>query len=299
MIKATVAGADSEAGSELLPLLLAHPDVEVVSAVAPAYAGRRVDTVFPGLSGDTDLVFQQTLSTAGADVLFLCSGNVSFDALRAENPSLKVIDLTGTTCIQASPEAIPALCELYRKPLVRGGVYAVVPDAAAMLTAAALLPLAKNLLLNADLEVQLANIHSTERTERCAARLLQPLQQALPDSIAVRSGRADEHPSRRYALAVASLPCCVDRDHIIQMYHNFFDDHNFVRLVMRKPVPADVANTNKLLLHIENGADGRLRVTAAFDPVVKGGAGSAVHAMNLMFGLHETTGLMLKPSRAL
>lgn len=36
-----------------------------------------------------------------------------------------------------------------------------------------------------------------------------------------------------------------------------------------------------------------LRITSVLDPAIKGGAGNAVHLMNLMFGLHERTGLDL------
>ena len=39
-----------------------------------------------------------------------------------------------------------------------------------------------------------------------------------------------------------------------------------------------------------------IRVKAVLDDYVKGGAGTAVHCMNLLFGLSERTGLALKAS---
>jgi N-acetyl-gamma-glutamyl-phosphate reductase len=40
----------------------------------------------------------------------------------------------------------------------------------------------------------------------------------------------------------------------------------------------------------------RVLITSIIDNLVKGAAGQAVQNMNLMFGLDETTGLLLKPS---
>ena len=41
---------------------------------------------------------------------------------------------------------------------------------------------------------------------------------------------------------------------------------------------------------------GRFEAEAVADARMRGGAGDAVHAMNLLFGLHERTGLTLKAS---
>ena len=38
-----------------------------------------------------------------------------------------------------------------------------------------------------------------------------------------------------------------------------------------------------------------MRLRAALDPRMKGAVGNAIHCMNLLFGLHERTGLELKP----
>lgn len=46
-------------------------------------------------------------------------------------------------------------------------------------------------------------------------------------------------------------------------------------------------------MHIEI-AEGKLIITSAADALLKGAAGQAIHCMNLIFGLKETTGLFLK-----
>ncbi len=54
-----------------------------------------------------------------------------------------------------------------------------------------------------------------------------------------------------------------------------------------------MVNTNKCIIHLDK-IDGRLLITAVIDNLLKGAAGNAVHTMNLLFGLSETTGLTMK-----
>jgi LysW-gamma-L-alpha-aminoadipyl-6-phosphate/LysW-L-glutamyl-5-phosphate reductase len=70
-VTAAVVGAAGYVGGELIRLLLGHPRVEVVAAVASRCAGRRVDGVHPNLRGWTDLVFSRGAETPAADVAFL------------------------------------------------------------------------------------------------------------------------------------------------------------------------------------------------------------------------------------
>ena len=82
---------------------------------------------------------------------------------------------------------------------------------------------------------------------------------------------------------------------IRQLYEQYYSDHNFVFLVDRPIVAADVENTNKCLIRLDKDErKGLLTVHAVMDLLLKGGAGTAVHAMNLLFGLHERAGLALK-----
>ncbi len=54
-----------------------------------------------------------------------------------------------------------------------------------------------------------------------------------------------------------------------------------------------MVNTNKCIIHLDK-IDGKLLITAVIDNLLKGAAGNAVHSMNLLFGLQETTGLTMK-----
>ena len=56
----------------------------------------------------------------------------------------------------------------------------------------------------------------------------------------------------------------------------------------------DVSGTNKAFIALEKDGS-ELIVTVAIDNRYKGSIGTAVHNMNLLFGLHERVGLMLQP----
>ncbi len=57
MIKAGIIGGTGYTGIELLRLLLSHPQVEVVAISSRSLDGRRVDSIFPSLIGQSELSF--------------------------------------------------------------------------------------------------------------------------------------------------------------------------------------------------------------------------------------------------
>lgn len=72
-----------------------------------------------------------------------------------------------------------------------------------------------------------------------------------------------------------------------------WQDEPFVE-VLPPPLTAELAQvvgTNRLILSAHPLARGRMLVCAALDNLLKGAAGQAVQAMNIRFGLGETTGL--------
>ena len=56
----------------------------------------------------------------------------------------------------------------------------------------------------------------------------------------------------------------------------------------------ETSGTAKCVFSIQTPEDGKLKICVSLDPRMRGGATEAVHNMNLLFGLHETTGLELK-----
>lgn len=87
----------------------------------------------------------------------------------------------------------------------------------------------------------------------------------------------------------------VEIDEIIKMYNEYYAEDSFVHIVGKNLDLKQVVNTNKCLIHLEKHGD-KLLIISCIDNLLKGASGQAVHNMNLMFNLEETTGLMLKPS---
>lgn len=78
-----------------------------------------------------------------------------------------------------------------------------------------------------------------------------------------------------------------------QLYEDFYAEHPFTHVSRKNIDLKQVVNTNKCLIHLEKHGD-KLFIINMEDNLVKGASGQAVQNMNLMFGLEEKTGLMLK-----
>ena len=91
-------------------------------------------------------------------------------------------------------------------------------------------------------------------------------------------------------IAVTSVDTNVTLEELKKLYETFYEDHNFTFIVDSVPDIVDVRDTNKSFIHLDK-KDNTLFVTTVLDTEFKGGAGNAVHTMNLLFGLIEKVGL--------
>ena len=62
MIKAGIIGASGYTGSELIRLLLLHPDVDISFVNSSTYTKKKVSDVFNDLIGETELVFSNKIN---------------------------------------------------------------------------------------------------------------------------------------------------------------------------------------------------------------------------------------------
>lgn len=286
MIKAAITGAHTPAAARLIRTLVHHPDVMITQAISAQKAGRAIVDTHPGLVGDISLNFTSQLQPEKADVVFFAD-NTEIDLQKY--PDLRIVDITGT---KRTNEYVPGIPELFRKQMVRGARAAYIPNGAITLAVTALLPLAKNLLLNAPLSVTIADktpITDTAAAAHETAQYLQQLQNGFNATINIHCQTA---PSVHIRTATITTKCTIDMLHIDEIYNNYFDDHNFTYNIARRPTTADIANTAKTLINIQKDGD-TLTLCAAHDPLTRGNAAVAVHCMNLLFGLHERTGLTL------
>ena len=89
------------------------------------------------------------------------------------------------------------------------------------------------------------------------------------------------------------MPLLADINTIRDLYEKTYSDHNF-SFISDSPVSTDeVTGTDKCIISLYE-TDGKLTIDSVSDCRMRGGAGDAVHAMNLIYGLHEKTGLYLK-----
>lgn len=321
MIKAGIIGGAGYTAGELLRLLINHPDVDIKWVNSSSNAGNLVTDVHQGLIGEIDLRFTDGTPMDEIDVLFCCTphGQTRTFLESHEVPEdLRIIDLSADYRIEdGTHDFVYGLPELNRKRIVRGAKHIANPGCFATAIQLALLPLAKNLLLNSDIHVTAitgstgagvkpsATSHFSWRNNNVSIykpfthQHLAEIRQSLTQLQSSFSKPIEFIPMRgpfaRGIMAVIYLDCPVDLDVVKKLYEDFYDDHNFTFITDKAPDLKDVVNTNKCIIHLEK-IDGKLLITSVIDNLVKGASGQAVHNMNLLFGLHERAGLQLKPS---
>lgn len=301
MIKVGIAGGDTLMAGELIRILVNHPDVDIISVCAPGKKGMRVDKAHHGLIGECNLVFSEYLDPENLDVVFIDAHSALADHFRSQElPSdgLHIIDMSHGEVPTADSGTVYALSEINRKKMVHGADRAVVPRSIAAVALLALLPLAEHLMLPSDIRLKVAapdDITVPAKLEMAAGEVeywLSRLQTSFSGHVAIDVESRDN--SSRGIRVSTSMPVGTDLQLVRDLYETRFEDHT---LTYSGDLPMDfkqVEGTDKCLIRLDNTPDGSLSVEAVADCRMRGGAGDAVHAMNLMFGLIETTGLRLK-----
>ena len=303
MITAAILGGAAPAAGELIRILVNHPDVELTWVHSERLAGQPVSAYHPGLLGDTFMRFTATPDFDDVKVVFLADGDEAepFRAADAVPSSVKIIDMAH----ELDPDYVYGLPELNRKALVRGAQAASVPGAYSHTIALTLLPLAKEGLLGTPIHVAaLGPGADTNNAGASSSRLCRAIASevgaalsSLQDSFEAPLHVVAMHaPMNRgiIAMTYTEMPAGKSLADVQRIFEDFYADHAFT-VVSNAPVEiAEVTHTNKSALYIDQTDDGLLLVTAVSDSMLKGAAGTAVHIMNLMFGLHERVGLALK-----
>lgn len=301
MIKVVILGADSAEAGELLRVLLNHPEIELVGAVAPSLTGKRLSAYHRGLVGETDLRFTDSIDLDNVDLAFITSPNFNIGNTSVVPEKLRVIFIQGNEVFQIPPpfdvlDFVPGVSEMYRKPLVRGARASRILPSATSLLLIALFPLALHLLLNDTLSIRIQVPYHRARSINVdlmrveLEKLIREVQLSMKDLNNIVLETSD---TIRALSAVIEFDCSIAKEEIERIYRETYDDHNFTFLVRSDPSPSEVAGTHKCLIYVSKPSEDKLRIKAVADSVLRGGAGDAIHAMNLLFGLFEKTGLSL------
>lgn len=285
----------------LLRLLLRHPDVDIRWIAGPQLPPDGVAGIYDELKGETGAI------SAVPDFehidLYIGGDRPELEAMLGSNDGLKVIfPQAGLHPTDYGDMAVAGVPEFNRKALVRGARMAWQPDAVTMLGALALMPLAKNLLINSTVSGTMilpADSHAPRRGIRVADMpLLAKAFAPLTDDILSRlqtsfvpsfEVSAIENGDSAFACALLSVDCRMSLDDIVALYHDFYDDHRHVYISPDAVSEAMVIGTNKTAIHLRRDSASRLWISVAFDASYKTGAGNIVHLLNLLFGLDERT----------
>ncbi len=320
MIRVGIIGGAGYTAGELLRLLTGHPDVEICFVNSTSNAGNKITDIHSGLLGETDLVFTDELPLDSIDLLFFCTAHgdtKKFIDSHQLPDELKIIDLSMDYRIKSNEhDFIYGLPELNRRHTCKSR-YVANPGCFATCIELGLLPLAKEHLLKGDISVNAitgstgagvkpsATTHFSWRNNNISIykpfehqhipEIMQSIKTLQPDY----EGSIDFIPYRgdfpRGIFATIVVKCDTDIDTLYNIYESYYERDSFTHVI---PTPIDlkqVINTNKCLIHLEKHGD-KLLITSIIDNLLKGASGQAVHNMNLLFGLAETVGLILKPS---
>lgn len=316
-----IGGAGYTAG-ELIRLLVNHPNVHIKFVHSKSNAHQLITSIHSDLIGDTDLIFTNEISNE-IDVLFLCVGHGEAIKFLTENridDKVRIIDLSQDFRLLQRNNLeqrnfVYGLPEL-NKELIKTAESIANPGCFATCIQLGLLPLAKEKLLS--------NIHTTGITGSTGAgQALQGTSHFSWRSNNIQAYKTLQHQHQNEILqSFEQLQNCKpflyfvpwrgdftrgifvtsyvesqwSIDEAIELYQNYYSNHPFVIIQNQMIDLKQVVNTNKCVIYIEK-VNNQLVIHSAIDNLLKGASGQALQNMNIMFGLHETTGLKLKASK--
>ncbi len=319
MIKIGVIGSAGYTAGELLRLLVYHPKARVVFVHSASSAGKKISDLHTDLAGESELTFTAQLDFEGIDVLFLCVGHGEAKTFLSAHPTipdrLRIIDLSQDFRI-ASPEHdfVYGLTELNRDR-IRSARHIANPGCFATAIQLAILPLAAAGALSDDVHIHAvtgstgAGQKPTDTTHfswrnnnisvyevfqhRHLKEIGQSVRQLQPDFnrdlnfIPVRGNFA------RGIFATVYMKTDMPEETIQELYKDYYREAPFTRVADQNPHLKQVVNTNKAIVYVEK-KDGKVFIVSMIDNLLKGASGQAVENMNLMFGVPQTEGLLLK-----
>lgn len=323
MIKVGIIGGSGYTAGELIRILMFHPNATLDFVYSTTNAGKPLSIAHHDLMGDIEMNFTDQVNP-NVNVVFLCLGHGKSKAFLEQNQfsnHTKIIDLGNDFRLTKDAELegkqfVYGLPEL-NKTAIQSANYIANPGCFATAIQLALLPLAKNGLLNDDVHINAttgstgAGVSPSETTHFSwrnnnmshykafehqhlgeINQSIQQLQTGYPNELLFVPNRGD------FARGIfATLYTKVEEslEDIVAKYEAFYADHPFVTVTTTNINMKQVVQTNKCIISLMKKGN-RILITSVIDNLVKGASGQAIQNMNLMFGLEENTGLLLKPS---
>ncbi len=330
-IRAGVFGGSGYAGLDLVEILNAHPQVELVFATSNTYAGE--------LAPGCELRYAPATDVALADVdviLLALPHKASADvAKRGVDAGIKVVDLSADLRLDTpeayeraydtphpQPDLLPApygLPEINRAKISHASVVAT-PGCYPTTTLLGLYPLLSFDALRSDAPI-IVDAKSGVTGAGRKPSLMTHFAEVYSNLIPYKTGRSHRHVDEleqetfKLSESVGPLIFCphllpVDRGLMSSIYVSLNDSmashqvHDAYTEVYGGEALVDVlplgeqatlkhaVKTNKCVISITPVLNRYAHITSVTDNLRKGAAGQAVQNMNLMFGIDETLGLI-------
>lgn len=323
MISIGIIGGSGYTAGELLRILTAHPQATINFVYSTTNADKPVALVHQDLYGEIEMNFTDAVNP-DVDVVFLCLGHGQSKAFLEANTfsvTTKIIDLgndfrltkdaayNGKSFVYGLPEL--------NKEHIKKAQYIANPGCFATAIQLAVLPLAKNNLLTDTVHINATTgstgagvqpsgtSHHPWRANNMShykafehqhlgeiTQSIQQLQPGFNEEILFIPNRGD---FTRGIFATLYTKLSVDFNDVVQLYKDYYAAEPFVNITTDAISMKLAIQTNKCFISLEQKGN-YLLITSVIDNLVKGASGQAVQNMNLMFDLHETTGLKLKPA---
>ena len=319
-IKASIIGVTGFTGSELVRVLLAHPNVQLTHLTSRQHEKTPLGDVYPRLSHIKDLYVTNTdyaTVAQDSDIVFLCLPHVaSQEVIETFLGKTKIIDMSADFRLDdpavfekyyGTPHLKPELLDgtfIYGAPEINHQALKGADNVAnvgcnALLVQLMLLPFAGH--------INAADVFLLTGTSGGGAAPRDPMDHPVLTAN-VRSYQVNSHRHTPEILRTAQINedqfnftptagpflrgifATAFVQHSAAPNLSIYDDAPFVRITDKTEL-TNVTSTNFVDLSITKGRNDTTIVQGALDNLLRGAAGTAVQNMNLMFGLDETQAL--------
>ncbi|GAA3768825.1 N-acetyl-gamma-glutamyl-phosphate reductase [Flavobacterium ginsengiterrae] len=322
MINVGIIGGSGYTAGELIRILMYHPKVNIDFVYSTTNAGKPLSVAHHDLMGDIEMNFTDEINP-NVNVVFLCLGHGKSISFLKENQfggHTKIIDLGNDFRLNKDAhfegkDFVYGLPEL-NKTEIKKANYIANPGCFATAIQLALLPLAKDGLLNNDVHINATTgstgagvglaetSHFSWRNNNFShykafehqhlgeiTESLVQLQDDFESELLFIPNRGD-FPRGIFATLYTKSDDSLET--LVAKYEEFYKNEPFVTVTTTNINMKQVVQTNKCIISLLKKGN-RVLITSIIDNLTKGASGQAIQNMNLMFGLEESTGLHLKP----